>query len=162
LETEKNQSSEISSKISDDDKEKIDDVVNEYNENKNNQKKKRHRRTKEQIEADKTKSILNPSVQAETFAKGFTLTATILVRSLVTRMPNGRPLDKDEDEAFSESLKELSIKYYSLVGKYATEFNFLVAVLTIFISRLDFKKMLNGKQDNNNIGENGTGEIDTN
>jgi hypothetical protein len=72
-------------------------------------------------------------------------------------------LNKEEDDFLTNAtVKWLNYRLPSIISKYSVDFEFIFALISVVITKLIITEKINfskdGKQDNSNIGTEGTGE----
>jgi len=74
-------------------------------------------------------------------------------------------LNKEEDEFLTNAtVKWLNYRLPNIISKYSVDFEFIFALISVVITKLIITEKINfskdGKQDNSNIGAEGTGKND--
>ena len=134
---------------------KLDELVQNYNADKDEQIHKRTRKSKKPVERSASE------IESE---KNFAETATFSVHTgleiLLARMPKPSPLTTQESEAFDKAFTELAKKYFPTVQRFGAELNLVVALSFIILPRIDFDKISgkNGQKNSNNIRQDGNGK----
>lgn len=111
-------------------KQKIQDVKNEYDNQKFDSQ------IKEESKQKKRSSYKSKKVREEEFKQSITGTGSFLLNIIIKRLPNPKPLTPEEAKNFDTMFTKVAFKYSSILGEYQEETALLAISAMIIFPRL--------------------------